>query len=178
MIEFQDRNNFSKYIELPKNPFLLEIGVFKGYFSDVLLKLDPHCLILIDPYWDVVTSYDDEFGIEQGKPDELYNYIATKYRNNRNVYIVRDNSEWLKSFPFDNYFDLVYIDGGHGYNDVINDLINSLRVVRSGGWISGHDYNTQEGVTRAVNDFIKANKLTIHYLAKNKSGDSYFIRKE
>lgn len=51
-------------------------------------------------------------------------------------------------------FDLIYIDGSHEYEDVKQDIIESLKHVKEGGIISGHDYNSKSiGVIQAVNEF-------------------------
>ena len=53
-------------------------------------------------------------------------------------------------------FDLVYIDGDHMYDSVVRDIRNSLKVVKPGGIISGHDYYTtvNSGVPKAVSDML------------------------
>jgi len=54
------------------------------------------------------------------------------------------------------YFDLVYIDGSHNYEDVKTDIINSLKFIKKGGFISGHDYNSAtKGVIKAVDEFFE-----------------------
>jgi hypothetical protein len=38
-----------------------------------------------------------------------------------------------------NSFDVIFIDGLHTYEQVRNDVINSIRVLNQGGWIALHD---------------------------------------
>jgi predicted O-methyltransferase YrrM len=40
----------------------------------------------------------------------------------------------------DNSLDFVYIDAGHRFDDVVQDIIKWTKKVRKGGIISGHDY--------------------------------------
>lgn len=48
--------------------------------------------------------------------------------------------------------DLVFIDGDHRYEAVVEDIKVALRILKSGGILSGHDYNHSDwpGVQRAV----------------------------
>jgi predicted O-methyltransferase YrrM len=49
-------------------------------------------------------------------------------------------------------FDLIFIDGCHEYEYVLQDTANALRVIRPGGMILWHDYGIIEGVSRAVDE--------------------------
>lgn len=52
-------------------------------------------------------------------------------------------------------FDLVYIDGGHTYAEVVQDIQLASQVLKSGGILSGHDYNRiTDGVIRAVSHML------------------------
>ena len=57
------------------------------------------------------------------------------------------------------WYDVVFIDGGHGYQDCMIDLNALRRVVRQSGKMLVHDYgrkcHTLVQVTQAVNDFVK-----------------------
>jgi hypothetical protein len=49
--------------------------------------------------------------------------------------------------------DLVFVDGSHAYDYVLNDSNRALAMLRNGrGAILWHDYGEWEGVTRALND--------------------------
>ena len=47
-------------------------------------------------------------------------------------------TEVLGTFP-DDYFDFVYVDASHKYQNVKADLLLSYSEVRDGGYICGHD---------------------------------------
>lgn len=51
-------------------------------------------------------------------------------------------------------FDLIYIDGTHTYEPAIQDIRNSLPVIKRPGIVCGHDYYTSStsGVPRAVKE--------------------------
>jgi len=55
-------------------------------------------------------------------------------------------------FP-DGRLDLVYIDGGHNYTDVSQDIAAWLPKIRKGGIVCGHDFGGKRpGVERAVRE--------------------------
>ena len=68
-----------------------------------------------------------------------------------------------------NSLDFVFIDAGHTYDDVIDDLTNWLPKLKKTGLIAGHDYcelkdkqwEASVGVTAAVNDFFGKDNIKI-----------------
>ncbi|MEO5590373.1 MAG: class I SAM-dependent methyltransferase, partial [Gemmatimonadaceae bacterium] len=60
------------------------------------------------------------------------------------------------TFNFELFYqkiDLVFIDGSHAYQYVVNDSLHAVQMLRNGsGMILWHDYSRWDGVTRAVND--------------------------
>jgi hypothetical protein len=68
--------------------------------------------------------------------------------------------EASKMFP-DEHFDLVYIDASHWYDDVINDINTWLPKIKSGGYLTGHDYIEGIDVLHAVNNYFgKTHSIT------------------
>ena len=53
----------------------------------------------------------------------------------------------------DEEFDIIFIDGLHTYEQLSKDCENYYSKVKPGGIFSGHDYNSIEGVRRAVDEF-------------------------
>lgn len=73
---------------------------------------------------------------------EGYKYIPLKLFSHQAVELFQDNS-----------CDVVFIDMGHTYEEVKNDIEIWLPKIKNGGYISGHDYNHGwPGVWRAVNE--------------------------
>jgi predicted O-methyltransferase YrrM len=80
--------------------------------------------------------------------------------------------------PFVPMADLIYIDADHTYLGVREDLINYWPKVKEGGIIFGDDYmlksdgpresdGYQPEVARAVDEFVRANKLSVNILENN-----------
>ncbi|HEV7349493.1 class I SAM-dependent methyltransferase [Telluribacter sp.] len=57
--------------------------------------------------------------------------------------------------PYRKSMDLIFIDGSHAYDYVVNDTLKALEMVRPGGVILWHDYTNWEGVRRALNEFFQ-----------------------
>ena len=62
--------------------------------------------------------------------------------------------------------DYVFLDGGHAYETVKNDLENSLAVLNNDGTILCDDYNLSYApdVKRAIDEFVSINNLKIEIL--------------
>lgn len=63
--------------------------------------------------------------------------------------------------------DMVYIDGGHEYDDVLADMESWWPLVRSGGVMLGDDWGTFISVPEAVNKFVKDDGLSNHFHVQN-----------
>lgn len=61
------------------------------------------------------------------------------------------------------FADFVYIDGGHRYDIVKQDIRSWYEVVKQGGILCGHDYHRVEpGVDQAVDEYIKETNFQLH----------------
>ena len=68
-------------------------------------------------------------------------------------------SSLAASLTFPNYFfDFIYIDASHKYEDIKNDILVWMPKLKVGGLIAGHDYNWL-GVAKAVNELLPARNL-------------------
>ena len=65
----------------------------------------------------------------------------------------------------DGYFDFVFIDASHEYEDVKADILAWLPKIRGGGIIAGHDYvDSQREVRKAVDELFPNRKLHKGYV--------------
>lgn len=156
---------------IPKNTIGVEIGVFKGEFSDIILNIvNPKKLYLVDPWCGVIKSGDKNgLNVEYINGNEYFkNNILPKYNNDSRVEIIKSCSNELIKLD-DNFFDWGYIDGDHSYEGVKYDLTLLRNKIKSGGIIMGHDYVLPrfEGVVKAVDEFCNKYNLHIKYLTKD-----------
>jgi len=75
-------------------------------------------------------------------------------------------------------FDFVYIDGHHGFDYVMRDLIEWSRQVRSGGIVAGHDfYHFQwAGVVEAVTAYTNAHGITNWHLTDEREPSFWWVK--
>jgi predicted O-methyltransferase YrrM len=79
--------------------------------------------------------------------------FAQKQSPGRIIQLYGDSSRYDYS-EYHNQVDLIFIDGSHSYDFVLNDSLVALSLVRDGGVIVWHDYNAPPwfGVTQALNE--------------------------
>jgi predicted O-methyltransferase YrrM len=69
--------------------------------------------------------------------------------------ILKGTTEQFKDFLPTGFFDLIFIDAAHDYENVCNDLLISMKSLVPGGVLLGHDYHSDgHGVVAAVNQII------------------------
>jgi hypothetical protein len=161
--------------QLPKHAVCAEVGVWKGDFSERILEVvRPARLHLIDP-WQAVedegyegAKYGGQLAEGQKDMDALYAHVLKRFDRERRKGIVEvhrlSSSEAAKHFG-DGELDFVYIDGNHRYEFVKADLDAYAAKVRPGGFLAGDDYGVEgwweNGVTRAVDEFVRSGAATV-----------------
>ncbi len=144
---------------------IVEIGVWRGRFSNVLLNtMKPKKLYLVDP-WAATTEDEAEDALTTAKNaaqmEQIFNAVKNRFSDqisSGQVEIRRDYSgNALKAFD-DASIDLVYIDGDHTYEGVKTDLDLAWQKIKPSGYIMLDDYHRRgwwgDGVLRAVHEFI------------------------
>lgn len=153
---------------LPRNAVCAEIGVWKGGFSEQILRIaNPRELHLVDPWTFQPKFANRMYGGSVAKSSEdmelIFQGVVDRFKHKENVTIHRGYSdEVLRGFP-DKYFDWVYVDGNHYYDYVIEDLRLSYTKIKPGGLLCGDDYLwEQDGIYHirdAVADFVQEQGL-------------------
>ena len=94
--------------------------------------------------------------------------LLSKYKNN--VSLLKGNSNDLLKKINMSKIDYVFLDGGHDYYTVINDLNCCSEVVQNGGTILCDDYNLSyaPGVKKAINEFTLENSLKCEIIYDNR----------
>ncbi len=169
---------------LPEFPLCVEIGVHRGEFSKQIYDLlIPGFLVLIDPFETGGKRYDEDMGFTQVaySTEDDYVLVYNKFEEDSDtVFVYRDFSfSAIKDeyFEEDEYFDFIYIDGSHLYEDVKRDLNDWLPKLKDGGIIGGHDYIAQPsfGVIPAVDEF--CNEHGFEMILLNQSGGDFALKK-
>jgi len=148
-----------------------EVGVWKGEFSERILNRQPSKLHLIDPWVHQDFPVDDPNELRiyccgQEEMDRIYDDVVDRFAGNETVEIHREFSA-KAMFP-EKYFDWVYIDGNHSYENVLEDLRHYLPFVKPGGFLCGDDYGSNDsdpysngGPERAVREFTEETGLEV-----------------
>jgi|TARA_B110000211_G_scaffold225373_1_gene277480 predicted O-methyltransferase YrrM len=113
---------------------ILEIGTYDGTNAFLLSKLFPQAKILTIDLPDDAKDFQDTYG----RNDEIKRENFIKLRNQvinteKNIKFKQFNS--LKLTFENEKFDLIWVDGAHGYPQVTIDIINSLRLCNQNGLI-------------------------------------------
>lgn len=123
----------------------MEIGVWMGGFSNEILNKNPRTLYLLDPWLyqepkEVGNKlYSGIVAKNQKEMDNIYLSIINKFSCNDKIKVLKGKSNIILPLLEEEFFDWIYIDGNHEEEFVYRDLINSLRIIKNGGYITGDD---------------------------------------
>lgn len=145
-----------------------EVGVYKCRFLKTVVRNSGY---LLNEYWAVdpwKLLPDRKFGRMSKLTQEDWNamYLAAckLMRYFPCLKVVRLSSDEAAGMFPDGYFDMVYIDATHFYEDTLLDLRSwEPKIRKPGGIISGHDYITpnrhHQGVKKAVDEVYGEEKV-------------------
>ena len=177
---------------LKKKPkTFLEIGVFHGVTArnicellsqihkedfkyiglDLFEKSDENLLEVIpstdfkNPFKKIYFKYikrQDPYSIES------VNDLLKKFK--KNIHLIKGNSNKVLKKINMKKIDFVFIDGGHEYNTVTNDLNNCKEVIDLNGTVLCDDYNLSSapGVRKAIDEFVQNNKYKCEIICENR----------
>ena len=124
---------------------ILEIGTYDGRTAIILSQLFPDADVLtID-----LADDDNEFETTYNRADELDKFV--RERNQRLKRSERISFVPMNSISLSEYtgsFDLIWVDGAHGYPIVAMDIINAVRLCSTSGTVMIDD--VWENVTPAI----------------------------
>lgn len=186
-MSYTDREYIQEYridilYEMPKNAVCAELGVAHGDWAKTIVEItEPKEFWLVD----------------------VFKYQSIK-RFVRNYFAIRPNVPCLKvlkgNFNFlelpKNYFDWLYFDLDHRYEQTLMYLKKSFELLKIGGIMIGDDYGefhsppfpetfpygdeefltvdfpTYKGVKKAVDEFVENDRVEVEYLNKNELRNS------
>lgn len=172
--------------KMPQRAVVAEIGVHRGdYSEEILLYTRPLKLHLIDPWMHTDDErYEEAWyggGAAGGQQamENRFTLVQRRFKkevDSGRVELHRSPSAAAVGHFRDCYFDWIYIDGNHLYDYVKEDLELYYPKVRAGGYVTGDDYGVvgwwDNGVTKAVDEFVSAHGLTLEVFASQ-----FIIRK-
>ena len=163
--------------KLKKGGKVAEIGVARGEFSELILKItEPDLLHLVD-VWNSKTYHAG-----------LFKKVADKFKNlidEGRIQILRKLSTDAAEDFDDNYFDWIYIDTDHSYATTREELVKYAPKVKHDGIIAGHDYTmgiwislNRYRVIEAVHEFcVKYGWELVYLTVEPTENQSFAIRR-
>lgn len=174
-----DDINLTEYYDKPIK--YLEIGTFYG--ANLISVANTYCmhpnskLYCIDPWIDY-----DEYKEYKNLQSEIYETFIENINNSGltdKIVIHRGFSHLEVSRFDDNFFDIIYIDGNHEPEYVLEDAVLYFRKLKKNGIMIFDDYGwggtdlTQRGIDAFLQGYHKKIKL----INKNKKTSQVFIKK-
>lgn len=142
--EFTNRIQLAPYFKELGFTKGAEVGVFGGYFSEILCKEIPGLDLTCVDVWG--------WGKYQRAEQECLRRLAPY-----NVHIIKEYSVEAAKQVEDGSLDFVYIDAAHDYENVKLDIAAWAPKVRVGGIIAGDDFydfpSGKGGVMQAATEF-------------------------
>ncbi len=158
-----------------------EIGVYRGGYSETLLKAIPGLKLTGIDLWDLYPGYRDY------SRDDIRD-AQTEARERTEEYgcelIKGWSHEVTKQFP-DESLDFVYIDGNHAFEYTVQDISLWSKKVKKGGVVYGHDFEDWSrnwrrfdmGVIPAVTGWCNAYQIAPWFVIKNDKHPSWMYIK-
>ncbi len=187
----EDGKFFLDEIKKKKPKFFLEVGVFHGVTArnicellfqihrndfkyvglDLFEKNDENKSEIIpntnfsNPLKQIYFKYikrQDPYTIEAVED------LLKKFKDN--THLIKGNSNTVLKKIDTSKIDYVFLDGGHDYNTVKNDLSNCVDVIYNNGTILCDDYNLSyaPGVKKAIDEFVKLNTFKCEILCNSR----------
>ena len=182
-----DGDFFLNEIKLKKPKYFLEVGVFHGVTARNVCELLSQIHLNDFKYigLDLFEKNDEnrseiipstkfsnpfkQFYFKYIKKQDPYTFEAVedllkKFKDN--VYLIKGNSNKVLKKIDMSKIEYVFLDGGHDYETVKNDLENCKSVIDNSGTILCDDYNLSyaPGVKKAIDEFVKKNKFNCKIL--------------
>ena len=152
---------YDKMVEnAPFNSTFVEVGAWFGKSTNYLAgkikesKKNIH-FTTIDTFKGTQTEELHLNIVDNFNGDILYEFIDnTIISNNYGTFdIIKDESKNAATQFANESIEYLMIDGGHSYDEVMDDIRLWYNKVKPGGVISGDDYNIFEGVNRAADEY-------------------------
>ena len=130
-LDLFEKSNQNKFEVIPSTNFK---NPFKKFYHQYIMRQDPYSI-------------------------EAVSNLLKKFKNQ--VHLIKGNSNQVLKKMDMSKIDFVFLDGGHEYNTVVNDLNSCIDVLKFNGSILCDDYNlgSAPGVKKAIDEFVKNNNF-------------------
>ena len=165
----------------------LEIGVFQGVTAKNVCKLLNEIHGNNFTYIGLDLFEETNIGVDEIVPEQkisnpfkkfYFKYIIKQnpysedavkdflkeFKNN--IHLIKGNSNKILKEIETSKIDFVFLDGGHDFNTVKNDLNYCRNIILNGGIIFCDDYDLSfaPGVKKAIDEFVEENKFSCEIL--------------
>tara|TARA_B100001057_G_scaffold460590_1_gene511795 strand:- start:586 stop:1212 length:627 start_codon:yes stop_codon:yes gene_type:complete len=165
----------------------LEIGVFQGVTAKNVCKLLYEIHGNNFTYIGLDLFEETNIGVDEIVPEQkisnpfkkfYFKYIIKQnpysedavkdflkeFKNN--IHLIKGNSNKILKEIETSKIDFVFLDGGHDFNTVKNDLNYCRNIILNGGIIFCDDYDLSfaPGVKKAIDEFVEENKFSCEIL--------------
>lgn len=125
---------------------VLEMGSFQG-LSSCCIAMTARTLICVD-------TFDGRGTAEPGEYQEVFWKNINAIQRSAQVKAIKGLfSEVLPNLR--ETFDIIFIDGSHDYESVVQDIELAIPKLRPGGVLLMHDYSVENpGVVKAIDEFV------------------------
>ena len=130
-LDLFEKSDQNKFEVIPSTNFK---NPFKKFYHQYITRQDPYSI-------------------------EAVSNLLKKFKNQ--VHLIKGNSNHVLKKMDMSKIDFVFLDGGHEYNTVVNDLNSCMDVLKFNGSILCDDYNlgSAPGVKKAIDEFVKNNNF-------------------
>jgi len=143
--------NFAKYLQDKNISKMVEVGSFQGESTTIFALFLPKTQIYaVDP---LESGYDPTDIAALQDMDNIQHNFTVRTSKFLNITQVKLKSIDAVNKFVDSNLDLVYIDGDHRYEAVKQDILKWKPKIKSGGYVSGHDYG-REDINKAIAETI------------------------
>ena len=130
-LDLFEKSDENKFEVIPSTNFK---NPFKKFYHQYIMRQDPYSI-------------------------ESVSKLLKKFKDQ--VHLIKGNSNQVLKKMDMSKIDFVFLDGGHQYNTVVNDLNSCMDVLKFNGSILCDDYNLSSapGVKKANDEFVKNNNF-------------------
>ena len=178
----KDGDFFLKEIENKKPKFFLEVGVFHGVTArnvcELLNKIhgDDFKYVGIDLFEESLENKNEIIPntkflnpiknfyfnfIKRQNPYSLESVKDLLKNFKKNISLIKGNSNYILKKIDMSKIEYVFLDGGHDYETVLNDLNLCIEVIINNGTVLCDDYDLSHapGVKKAIDEFVFKNNF-------------------